>query len=93
MVVKKSNQRYPTFLILVEISIKIPNDIVMFEKSWNSFLGTRTRKLLSTPYQGPPFDEPQFSLKFIPQKIFTGFAKNSRNIIWFVKDTIGRFEP
>lgn len=66
--------------------------IVMSEKSWNSFLGARTRKLLSTPYQGLPFDEPQFSLKFIPQKIFTGFAKNSRNIIWFVKDTIGRFE-
>ena len=56
------------------------------------FLGDKVRDLLLAPYEGLPIDEPQFSLKYIPEKVFTGFAKNSRNIIWFVKDTIGRFE-
>jgi hypothetical protein len=66
--------------------------IVMPEKSWNGFLGDKVRDLLLVPYEGLPIDEPQFSLKFIPEKVFTGFAKNSRNIIWFVKDPIGRFQ-
>ena len=66
--------------------------IVMPEKSWNGFLGHKVRELLQVPYEGLPIDEPQFSIKFIPEKVFTGFAKNSRNIIWFVKDSIGRFQ-
>ena len=64
----------------------------MPEKSWEGSLGNKTRSLLETPYEGLPFDEPQFTLKYIPPKVFTGFAKNSRNIIWFVKDTIARFQ-
>ena len=66
--------------------------IVMPEKSWRGFLGNRVRELLLVPFEGLPIDEPQFSIKFIPEKVFTGFAKNSRNIIWFVKDSIGRFQ-
>ena len=66
--------------------------IVMPEKSWNGFLGHKVRELLLVPFEGLPIDEPQFSIKFIPEKVFTGFAKNSRNIIWFVKDSIGRFQ-
>ena len=66
--------------------------VVMPEKSWNGFLGDKVRDLLLVSYEGLPIDEPQFSLKFIPEKVFTGFAKNSRNIIWFVKDSIGRFQ-
>ena len=66
--------------------------IVMPEKSWNGFLGHKVRELLLVPFEGLPIDEPQFSIKFIPKKVFTGFAKNSRNIIWFVKDSIGRFQ-
>ena len=66
--------------------------IVMPEKSWNGFLGHKVRELLLVPFEGLPIDEPHFSIKFIPEKVFTGFAKNSRNIIWFVKDSIGRFQ-
>ena len=66
--------------------------IVMPEKSWNGFLGDKVRDLLLVPFEGLPFDEPQFSLKFIPEKVFKGFVKNSRNIIWFVNDSIGRFQ-
>ena len=66
--------------------------IVMPENSWNGFLGDKVRDLLLVPFEGLPFDEPQFSLKFIPDKVFKGFVKNSRNIIWFVNDSIGRFQ-
>ena len=66
--------------------------VIMSSKSWNGYLGKKTRGLLSAPYKGLPIDEPQFSLKFIPEEIFSGFARNSRNIIWFVKDSIGSFQ-
>ncbi|OUW76162.1 MAG: hypothetical protein CBD72_04710 [Flavobacteriaceae bacterium TMED212] len=85
---QKNNQRY-----LPDSSANINHlTVVMPEKSWKGLLGNKTRALLETPYEGLPFDEPQFTLKYIPPKVFTGFAKNSRNIIWFVKDTIARFQ-
>ena len=66
--------------------------VVMPEKSWKGYLGYITQDLLGTPYEGLPFDEPQFSLKFIPEEVFSGFARNSRNILWFVKDSIPGFQ-
>ena len=56
--------------------------VVMPEKSWKGVLGNKTRSLLETPYEGLPFDEPQFTLNYLPPKVFTGFARNSRNILW-----------
>jgi hypothetical protein len=66
--------------------------VVMPEKSWAGVLGNKTRTLLESPYEGLPFDEPQFTLKYLPPKVFSGFARNSRNILWFVKDTLARFQ-
>lgn len=66
--------------------------VVMPEDSWKGFLGKKTRAILEIPYEGLPFDEPQFTLKYIPPKVFSGFAKNSRNILWFVNDSIARFQ-
>ena len=66
--------------------------VVMPIKSWEGLLGNKTRALLETPYEGLPFNENQFTLKYTPSKVFTGFAKNSRNIVWFVKDSIARFQ-
>jgi hypothetical protein len=66
--------------------------VVMPEKSWNGSLGEKTRALLETPYEGLPFDEPQFTLKYLPPSVFTGFARNSRNVLWFVKDSTARFQ-
>lgn len=66
--------------------------VVMPENSWNGSLGEKTRSLLETPYEGLPFDEPQFTLNYLPPKVFTGFARNSRNILWFTKDSISRFQ-
>jgi hypothetical protein len=66
--------------------------VVMPEKSWAGALGNKTRTLLESPYEGLPFDEPQFTLKYLPPKVFSGFARNSRNILWFVKDSLARFQ-
>ena len=66
--------------------------VVMPEKSWVGALGNKTRTLLESPYEGLPFDEPQFTLKYLPPKVFSGFARNSRSILWFVKDSLARFQ-
>ena len=66
--------------------------VVMSKKSWKGALGNKTRALLEIPYEGLPFDEPQFTINYLPPKVFSGFAMNSRNILWFVKDTLGRFQ-
>ena len=66
--------------------------VVMPEKSWAGALGKKTRTLLETPYEGLPFNEPQFTLKYLPPRIFTGFARNSRSILWFVRDSLARFQ-
>lgn len=65
--------------------------VVMPERDWNSALGNTLRKLLAAPYEGLPLDEPQFSLKYLNPKVFSGFARQSRNIVWFVKDSLGDF--
>lgn len=39
------------------------------------------------PYEGLPFDEPKYDLYYIQPSIFKGFARSSRNIIVFRKDT------
>ena len=55
-------------------------------------LGDKTRALFETPYEGLPFNEPQFTLKYLPPKVFTGFAMNSRSVLWFTRDSLARFQ-
>lgn len=66
--------------------------VVMPEDDWNSALGNSLRTLLEVPYEGLPLEEPQFSLKYLNPKVFSGFARQSRNIIWFVKDSLSDFQ-
>ena len=66
--------------------------VVMPEKAWRGTLGNKVRDLFQTPYEGLPFDEPQFSLKYLNPKVFSGFARQSRNILWFVKDSLSQFQ-
>jgi hypothetical protein len=85
---QKTKLRY-----LPDSNAKINNlTVVMPEKSWAGALGNKTRTLLESPYEGLPFDEPQFTLKYLPPKVFSGFARNSRSILWFVKDSLARFQ-
>ncbi len=66
--------------------------VVMSNSLWEGELGEVVRNEIASIYEGLPIDEPQFSLKQIPPKVFEGFARNSRNILWFRKDSLPRFE-
>ncbi|MGC6480536.1 MAG: DUF4837 family protein [Flavobacteriaceae bacterium] len=65
--------------------------VVMPKADWQGELGKKIRKRFQEPYEGLPYDEPKFDLKFIPSSAFSGFAKQGRNILWFVKDSISDF--
>ncbi len=66
--------------------------VVMPEKDWNSTLGKTVRSKMEQIYEGLPLDEPQYSVVYMPPKAFTGFARQSRNIIWFRKDSTAQFQ-
>jgi hypothetical protein len=61
--------------------------VVMDKGSWAGDLGKKIKKVLTEPYEGLPFDEPKYDLYHLESSIFTGFARSSRNIIVFNKDT------
>jgi len=71
-------------------NINIVN-VVMSKTNWDGNLGEKTRDFLGQEYEGLPLDEPQFSVKYLEPQLFNGFARQSRNIIEFVKDTIAKF--
>ncbi len=66
--------------------------VVMPESDWQGSLGATVREVLQAPYEGLPFDEPQFTLRYLNPKAFTGFGRQSRNILWFQRDSIARFQ-
>tara|TARA_S200000501_G_scaffold53053_1_gene43210 strand:- start:854 stop:1831 length:978 start_codon:yes stop_codon:yes gene_type:complete len=61
--------------------------VVMDNSLWEGSLGSNIKKYLMEPYEGLPFDEPKYDLYYIQPSIFKGFARSSRNIIVFRKDT------
>ena len=64
--------------------------VVMDKSAWGNSLGKQIKKTLTEPYEGLPFDEPKYDLYHLEPSIFTGFARSSRNIIVFNKDTTGQ---
>ncbi len=66
--------------------------VVMSKAQWKGDLGEAVRNELASEYEGLPMNEPRFSLKQLHPKNFDGFARNSRNILWFAKDSLARFE-
>ena len=65
--------------------------VVMEDRDWNGVLGQTIRDSLEVPYIGLPWDEPQFTLHHIIPQAFEGFARQSRNVLRFGKDSIPRF--
>jgi len=66
--------------------------VVMPENDWKGALGEKVREEMGTIYEGLPLDEPQYSLYYMNPAAFSGFARQSRNIIWFQKDSTARFQ-
>ena len=85
---KRKNQPY-----LAESNGRI-NDltIVMNKNDWENSLGKIIRQELNKPYEGLPTDEPKFNLYYLNPRAFSGFAKQSRNILWFVNNDLNEFK-
>ena len=66
--------------------------IVMDKNDWDDSLGKIIKKELNQPYDGLPTDEPKFNLYYLNPKAFSGFAKQSRNILWFVNNDLNEFK-
>ena len=66
--------------------------LVMPESDWNANLGNSVREALQQTYEGLPFDEPQFSINYLNPKTFSGFARQGRNVVWFQRDSLARFQ-
>jgi len=66
--------------------------IVINKNDWENSLGKIIREELSRPYDGLPTDEPKFNLYYLNPKAFSGFAKQSRNILWFVNNELNEFK-
>ena len=60
--------------------------VVMEKQLWNSKLGDSVRKIFSSEYAGLPQQEPVLSLKHIPISVFSGFFRESRNILLIQKN-------
>lgn len=65
------------------------NNVSFFidENLWNGEIGDSIRKKFAAPVDGLPQEEPLFNLNQYPTKIFEGFARKSRNIVFISKGT------
>jgi len=61
--------------------------IVMGKNAWGGNLGKSIKASLMEPYEGLPFDEPKYDLYHLEPSLFSGFARSSRNILVFNRDT------
>lgn len=63
------------------------NNVSFFidENLWNGEIGDSIRKKFAAPVDGLPQEEPLFNLNQYPTKIFEGFARKSRNIVYISK--------
>ena len=55
--------------------------VIIDDKDKNGNIGKSIREHFQKPFEGLPFDEPEFTLNYMIPQAFTGFFRNSRNII------------
>ncbi len=73
----KNNQKFlPSSVGAINSLYLIINDDL-----WNGTVGDEVRKYFAAPVDGLPWEEPIFSIHQMPAEIFTGSARNSRNIL------------
>lgn len=72
--------------VLSDSNGKINNVSFFIDESlWNGEIGDSIRKKFASPVDGLPQEEPLFNLNQYPTKIFEGFARKSRNIVYVSK--------
>ncbi len=62
--------------------------VVIDNELWKSKVGDSIRKHFAAPVLGMPMDEPLFSIDQIAPKFFTGSIRNTRSILYVMKDSV-----
>ncbi len=55
--------------------------VIIDDNDKNGNIGKAIREYFQKPFEGLPFDEPEFTLNYMIPQAFKGFFRNSRNII------------
>jgi len=66
--------------------------VIIDDQLWNSEVGDSIRNKFASPVLGLPQEEPLFTLKQYPAKLFEGFSTGSRNMIIIKKGNFNRYE-
>jgi hypothetical protein len=66
--------------------------VIIDDQLWNSEVGDSIRNKFASPVLGLPQEEPLFTLKQFPLKLFEGFSTGSRNMIIVKKSDKNLFE-
>ncbi len=66
--------------------------VIIDDQLWNSEVGDSIRNKFASPVLGLPQEEPLFTLKQYPAKLFEGFSTGSRNMIIIEKGNFNRYE-
>ena len=66
--------------------------VIIDEQLWNGEIGDSIRNKFASPVLGLPQEEPLFTIKQFPLKLFEGFSTGSRNIIIIKKENKTEFK-
>ena len=66
--------------------------VIIDDQLWNSEVGDSIRNKFASPVLGLPQEEPLFTIKQYPVKLFEGFSTGSRNMIIVKKSDKNLFE-
>ena len=66
--------------------------VIIDDQLWNSEVGDSIRNKFASPVLGLPQEEPLFTIKQFPLKLFEGFSTGSRNMIIVKKNDKNLFQ-
>lgn len=66
--------------------------VIIDEQLWNGEVGDSIRNKFASPVLGLPQEEPLFTIKQFPLKLFEGFSTGSRNMIIVKKENKSEFK-
>jgi hypothetical protein len=66
--------------------------VIIDEQLWNGEIGDSIRNKFASPVLGLPQEEPLFTIKQFPLKLFEGFSTGSRNMIIVKKENKSEFK-
>ncbi|MEM7381779.1 MAG: DUF4837 family protein [Bacteroidota bacterium] len=62
--------------------------VVMETHLWESEVGDKVREHFASPIVGMPWEEPLFSIDFMPQRVFTGTTRHIRAVLFVSLDSL-----